>query len=170
MCTFVKNCIRLVGIKAAAFVGRASTNFNPLVRSRLRDAIGQTVLCGNDSERQKAGSGNKYTFFDADTYKEMAQKAFLAQVGSAGSCSLYKAREQEHTDFAIQFCNEKLTNIRTDSAGKVHYTWKTNEPHDYLDCMSMAFATVASLGVSPLKHIKSTVRPVIQRKKRVRVI
>lgn len=59
--------------------------FNPLIRSRLRDAIGRTVLCGDAMEQTKAGSGLKYMFFDSDLYREMAQRAFLAPLGSQGA-------------------------------------------------------------------------------------
>jgi hypothetical protein len=48
VCTFAKNSMKSCGVPACAFAGRASNIFNPYVRSRLRDAIGRTVLCGND--------------------------------------------------------------------------------------------------------------------------
>lgn len=35
------------GLPACAFAGRSSNVFNPFVRSRLRDAQGRTVLCGD---------------------------------------------------------------------------------------------------------------------------
>jgi hypothetical protein len=57
VCQFSKKSISLVGVPAGAFAGRSSTLFNPYVRSRLRDAIGRTVLCGNADEHVKSGSG-----------------------------------------------------------------------------------------------------------------
>jgi len=47
VCGFAKVAMRTVGIPACAFAGRAANIFNPFVRSRLRDAIGRTVLCGD---------------------------------------------------------------------------------------------------------------------------
>ena len=72
VCNFCNNSKHLVGLDCCAFAGRASHLFNPLVRSRLRNAVGRTVLCGDAKEQLKSGSGNKYVFFDADFYKEMA--------------------------------------------------------------------------------------------------
>lgn len=57
VCQFAKNASHLVGISACAMAGRASHIFNPFVRTRLRDAIGRTVLCGDAMEQTKAGSG-----------------------------------------------------------------------------------------------------------------
>ena len=76
------------------------------------------------------------------------QRAFLQQVGSVGSCSLYKATTKEHTEFAIQICNEKLVNIQTKKNGRNIYTWKSKNDHDYLDVMAMAFAVAGSQGIS----------------------
>ena len=45
------------GLPACAFAGRSANVFNPLVRSRLRDAQGRTVLCGDAAEHVKAGAG-----------------------------------------------------------------------------------------------------------------
>lgn len=47
VCEFAKHSMRTVGIPACAFAGRSANIFNPFVRSRLRDSIGRTVLCGD---------------------------------------------------------------------------------------------------------------------------
>ena len=52
-------------------------------------AIGKTVLCGDALERVRSGAGVKYVFFDADFYKEQAQRAIVAPLNSAGSLSLF---------------------------------------------------------------------------------
>ena len=67
VCDFAKSCKAL---PICAFAGRSATQFNPLVRTRLRNASGRTVLCGNPEERVKAGAGQKYVLWDADFYKE----------------------------------------------------------------------------------------------------
>lgn len=114
------------------------------MRSRLRDAIGRTVLCGDPAEHLKAGAGQKYVFFDADIYKEAFQRAVLAESGSPGSCTLYEGDADEHSEFARQVCNEKLLGVRHRQDGRNEYTWRTAEPHDYLDCMSMCWAVASS--------------------------
>ena len=147
VCGFAKVAMKLVGIPTCAFAGRSANMFNPFVRSRLRDAIGRTVLCGDAQEHVKSGAGKKYVFFDADFYKEAAQKALLCPVGAVGSCTLYFGDVEEHKDFAIQVCNEKLRFVQH-KAGRDIYNWLSKEPHDYLDCMSMCYAVAASQGVS----------------------
>lgn len=72
VCDFAKNSMQLVNIPACAMAGKASHMFNPFVRSRLRDSIGRTVLCGDAKEQTVAGSGVKYMFFDSDVYRETA--------------------------------------------------------------------------------------------------
>lgn len=125
------------------------------MRTRLRDAIGRTVLCGNAEEHVKNGAGQKYVFFDADFYKEVAQRAFLSQVGASGSCSLYEGTKDEHTEFAIQVCNERLRFVQH-RAGRDFYTWATKEPHDYLDCMAMCHAVAASQGMTGINFTGSS--------------
>lgn len=68
-CSFAKNSTALCGIKACGFAGKASHMFNPYMRSRLADAVGRTILCGNSAEHVKAGAGWKYVFFDSDFYR-----------------------------------------------------------------------------------------------------
>lgn len=148
VCNFSKNARRLVQLPACAFAGRASHIFNPFVRSRLRDAIGRTVLCGSPEEHIKSGAGNKYVFFDADLCKEMAQRAFMSELDAPGSCSLYYGSAEEHSEFAIQVCNEKLLFVKHGQDGRNTYRWKSAEPHDYLDCMSMCYAVATSQGLS----------------------
>lgn len=46
--------------------------FNGFVRSRLRDAVNRTVLCGDALENVKQGAGKKYMFWDSDMYREAA--------------------------------------------------------------------------------------------------
>ena len=147
VCNFCKVASRSISLPMCAFAGRSANVFNPFVRSRLREASNKTVLCGDALEHLKAGAGHKYTFFDADYYKETAQKALLSPLGAAGSCSLYSGDSEEHRDFAIQVCNEKLISVQH-RAGKDIYTWKSFEPHDYCDCIAMCYAVAGSQGIS----------------------
>lgn len=165
VCQYTKQSMMSCGIRSCAFAGRAAHIFNPFVRTRLREAIGRTVLCGDAKEHIKAGSGCKYVFFDADLYKELAQRAFLSEAGSPGSCSLYSGTKEEHSDFALQFCNERLLTVGRMSNGKSQYTWKSKDPHDYLDCMSMCYAVAASQGISASVQPKTTFNDIQKRKR-----
>lgn len=57
VCEFAKNSAALCGIPACAMAGRASHVFNPNVRTRLRDSLNRTVLCGDPQEHARSGSG-----------------------------------------------------------------------------------------------------------------
>ena len=148
VCEFAKNSMSLVNIPACAMAGKASHIFNPFVKSRLRDAIGRTVLCGDAKEQAIAGSGVKYMFFDSDVYRETAQRAFLSPLGSQGGCQLYNGTPEEHTDFAQQVSNEQIKFVKHRPDGRNEYYWTSREPHDYLDTCSMCFAIASSQGIS----------------------
>lgn len=130
---FAKNSSRAVGIPACAMLGRASHAYNGYVRSRLRDEINRTVLCGDPREHIKSGSGAKYTYWDSDYYRAATQKAFLSKPGAVGSCTVYGDTPESHTEYANQMTNEKLKYIKHRQDGRDIYTWQTAEPHDYLD-------------------------------------
>ena len=135
--TFSKSCFHNFGIPCCGLAGRSSLLFNPLAKNRLKNAISRTVLCGDEAEKLKKGNGKKWMYFDSDYYREQAQKSFCLANGNIGSTSLYMLGD--HTDFAVQICNETLLWKKTTSKG-TEYNWKSKEPHDYLDCLAMSFA------------------------------
>jgi len=145
---FCRNSTRVCGLPACAMLGRASHVYNGFVRSRLRDELNRTVLCGDPAERLKPGSGKKYMFWDSDQYRETVQKAFLAELGAPGGCTLWGSDPGEHSEYAAQLCNEKLKFVKRRSDGRNEYVWKTAEPHDFLDATAQAFAVAASQGIS----------------------
>ena len=114
-------------------IGRSSHIWNENVRSRLRNAVDRTVLCGDAEEHVKAGAGKKWIAFDTDYYREKVQKSMMAEIGSAGSLCLYDGTADEHAEFANQFCNERLLFVKHRQDGRSQYTWKSAEPHDMLD-------------------------------------
>lgn len=147
-CQFAKHSIRLCGLRAVAMVGRANHVYNPLVRSRLRDDINGTILCGDPAEHLKAGTGKKWLVINADKWRETAHKAILAPLGAAGTLTLYAGDGDEHAEFAAQIANERLVLIQHKKDGRDVYTWRTKEPHDYGDALSMCYALAANQGVS----------------------
>jgi len=170
VCLFTRESMNLCGLPACALVGRSATKFNGLVRSRLRNEINATVLCGDEAEQLKSGTGKKYMFWNADLYKERVQRAFLAEVGAAGGCSLYQGGEDEHTEFAIQFCNERLKGKSRRLDGRDEYFWKTSDPHDYLDTMAMCLAVAGSQGLAPTNIRNLPARRILRTKPRVRIV
>ena len=156
-CEFCKNSMNLFGMPCCAMIGKASTNFNPLVRSRLRNAVGRVVLCGDEREHLKSGSGNKWLAFDSDFFRERVQRSFLTQLGNVGGCSLYNDLDMEHIEFAKQICNERIRWKKTKADGRVEYSWKSKEPHDYLDTCAMCHAIATHEGLSPVLRTTSNV-------------
>ena len=134
-----------VGIRALSMLGRAGQNWNPNVRSRIRAAKNGTVLCRDAQRRQ-------WLAWNADEHKERAQRAWLAEPGAAGGLSLFDGNAN-HYAFAAQVANEKLVGkvkVRDKWGGESYgYKWRTRNPHDYGDCLAMAFALAGHSGLSP---------------------
>lgn len=150
VCSWSRSCQSVHGIPACAMAGRASHKFNAFSRSRLRDAQNRTVLCGDPAEHARAGSGQKYLFWDSDHYRERVQRALLTPLGGPGGCQLYAADPAEHVEYATQVCNERIRHIRHLSDGRDAYEWISREPHDYLDASAMCDAIAGSYGLSGL--------------------
>ena len=142
---FAKNSMRICGLPCCGFAGKASHAYRSFVRSRLKEDVNRTLLCGDEDERKKSGTGHRYTYFDSDLYHEQAQKGFLQEVGNIGSISWYQGGN--HTEWAVQVCNEKLLLKRARQDGTVEYTWKDiGSDHDALDAIGQCLATYASQG------------------------
>lgn len=150
VCAWSRICKEKHGFPACAMAGRASHKFNAFSRSRLRDAQNRTVLCGDPAEHARAGSGQKYMFFDSDYYREKIQRALLTPLGGLGGCQLYNADPAEHVEYASQVCNERIRHVRHLSDGRDEYEWISKEPHDYLDASAMCDAIAGSYGLSGL--------------------
>lgn len=172
VCDFCRNSRQLCGISAAAFLGKASTQFRSYLKSRLKEEVARTLLCGNEDEHRKAGTGRRYTFWDSDYYRERVQKAFLAEVGNLGSLSWYTGGD--HAKYAVQVCGEKLIYKRERGDGTTEYRWKPNGPAwDVLDSLAQNMACYASMGYangSTGNLAAGLARRMIHRKKRIVVV
>ncbi len=145
---FTKESMRLTGLQACGFIGKASHVYNPYIRSKLRTDINRTILVGDDREHLKTGAGKRWVYWDSDFYRERVQSGFLKPVGLAGCVTLYKGEEGEHKDYAKQIVSEKLKGKRRRQDGRDEYTWKTHPDHDMLDSTAQAFACAAQFGIS----------------------
>lgn len=170
VCSWARFCGEKHGFSACAMAGRASHKFNAFSRSRLRDAQNRTVLCGDPAEHARAGSGQKYMFFDSDYYREKVQRALLTPLGGLGGCQLYNADPAEHVEYASQVCNERIRHVRHLSDGRDEYEWISKEPHDYLDASAMCDAIAGSYGLSGLSTStgESTAKKMAARRRFVR--
>lgn len=142
---FCRNSQKLCGLPACGFIGRASTQFRAYPKSRLKEPLNDTVLCGDYDERKRSGSGRKYCVFNSDLYHEKVQKGFLQSIGNLGSISWYDGND--HAKWAIQVCGEKLMGKKARQDGTVEYTWREVGDHwDALDSLGQAFAAYGSMG------------------------
>lgn len=133
-----------IGLPAVAMLGRAGQNWNPNVRSRIRNEKNATVMC-RDAQRRT------WIAWNADEYKEAAQRAWATETGAAGGLSLFDGGAN-HYKFAVQIANEKLkakTRTRSkDGRDCYAYKWQTKNPHDYGDCVAMCYALAGAEGIT----------------------
>lgn len=160
---FCRNSMRICGIPACGFVGRASHAYRSFLKSRLKEDVNRTLLCGDEAEHKQPGTGRKWTVFDSDYYHERVQKGFLQEIGNVGSLTWYEGHD--HTEWALQVCAEKLLLKRNRQDGTVEYHWKDIGDHDALDSIGQALAAYASQGFATFE----TGRPNIHtRRKKVK--
>lgn len=135
---FAEKSLQLCGLQCIPSTGRSSSKYNPFVKSRIETPKEQSVLCRDPQK-------GKWIAWDADHWKEVAQKAWLGSIGAPGSCSLFAGN---HRDFAEQICREQLAG-KADIAGKMIYRWLTvpGHPHDYNDVMAMIYMLASRMGV-----------------------
>lgn len=142
---FCKRSMVICGIPAAGFIGKASHMYRSYMRSRLKEDVNRTLLCGDEDERKNSGTGRKYTYFDSDYYHEKAQKGFLQEFGNIGSISFYDGND--HANWANQICSERLIYKKSRGDGTTEYVWKQiGDDHDALDSIGQALAAFASQG------------------------
>ena len=67
---FCRNSRKICGLTACGFIGRASTQFRAYPRTRLKEPVNDTVLCGDVDERRCAGTGRKFCMFNSDLFHE----------------------------------------------------------------------------------------------------
>jgi len=87
---------------------------------------------------------------------------------------LFKGDADEHSEYAMQVCNERLLLIQHKKDGRDIYSWKSREPHDALDATAQAFAIAASQGISGQNikrvHSTATAQNARKRKPHIRVV
>lgn len=135
---FAPNAQGACGLDALPMLGRAGQNWNPNVKSRIRTALNDTVLC-------RDVQGRKFLAWNADAYKEKFHLACGTETGATGGFSLYDD-PHGHAKFATQIANERLiekVKMKNDSGSGTEryvYRWRTKDPHDFLDTSAMAYA------------------------------
>ena len=137
---FVRNSVKLCGIQAIGAVGKSSKMYKPWGKNIVGQPRDQCHM------RADSFAGVKRTWlnWNADYWKEAAQRAWLGSVGAPGSCSIYNGN---HGEFSEQICREILMG-KADVGGTMIWNYHTQPgKHDFGDCMAMCYTGSAWQGI-----------------------
>lgn len=150
---FARVSRQVCGVGAMPMAGRAGRNYNPYVKSRITDERNQTVLCGDQSK------GWRWLAWNADSYKETAQRAWLGEVGTPGCATLYDG--SKHGELAAEMAAEALEYKVQMSDGRTDYRWrKVGVANHYLDCFAMCYALAGAFGISAAGYVPPVTKKV----------
>jgi len=139
------------GLQAIPTMGYGWRNYRP---------FGRTIV-GKPREQCHMSAdvhGRKWISFNADYWREIAQKGWTGSVGAPGSCSLPTG---QHREFAEQVCREQLAG-KDDVGGRTVWVWNTAPgKHDFDDCMTLGYVGAAWGGIGTGGQVT---RPVSRRR------
>jgi hypothetical protein len=131
---------RLCGIPAHGFTGRGAAKYRPwgkTVSGALREECHGCMA-------KKDGRTIRWVAWNADYWKEAAQRAWLGEIGSPGSVSLYKG---SHKEFATQVCADKLMG-KGEVGGQMMWNFhRIPGKNDFGDAMAQGYALAAYIGI-----------------------
>jgi hypothetical protein len=136
---FAFNAPQICGLTAACCFGRNAQQFRPVTKATYRVRQGEQYQ--HVSERRD----RQWIIYNADYWREISQRGWTGEPGAPGSCSLPKGN---HADFAYQCTREPLEKKGPGLRGNLEWAYhKTNDVHDYGDCMHMAYMGAAVAGI-----------------------
>jgi hypothetical protein len=105
----------------------------------------------------RSDMGGTYLAFNADMWRETAQRAFLADPGAPGGFTLYQAPDQRHHQrFADQVTAEKLSNkYETDSGMRWEWRQQPGSHWDWGDALTGCWVAAAFNGLSASGEIRA---------------
>ena len=161
---FALNARQACGISCTVrpMLGRSGRAWNPNVRSRITEARNETVLCNDrDEHGNERNAALRWLAFNADTWRETAQKAWYGEPGSPGALTMYDGGES-HGEFAAQVASEILeSKYQPPGATRPEYKWRQiGKKWDYGDAVTMCFAAAGAFGISAGGYVKPTTRHV----------
>jgi hypothetical protein len=135
---FAANAPQICGLQAACTFGRGWKNYRPTAKASYRVRVGEQYH--HVMERRD----RQWIVYNADYWREVAQRGWTGEPGAPGSCSLPRG---SHPDFAAQVTREQLAG-KDDIGGRTVWVWNTAPgAHDYGDCMHMAYMGAAVAGI-----------------------
>jgi len=131
---------RLCGLTAYACTGRGAKNYRPWGKTMVGNPREQCHEC----MVKKDGRKLVWVAWNADYWKEVAQRAWLGEIGSPGCASLYVGH---HEEFATQVCADKLIG-KGEVGGEMFWNFhKLPGKNNFGDAMAQAYALCAFLGI-----------------------
>jgi hypothetical protein len=137
---FVAECQRLCGIQAFAAVGTAREKYRPFGKA----VVGLPREYCHMRSDMVDGRRRIWIARHKDYWLEVSQRAWLGEIGSPGSLSLFAGH---HGEFAAQVARYKLMG-KGNVGGEMQWNWHTAPgPHDYADVVAQAYAAAAWQGI-----------------------
>jgi len=140
---FAYNAPKICGLTAQCSFGRGWKTYRPTAKATYKVRVGEQLH--QVSERRD----RQWIVYNADYWREVAQRGWTGAPGAPGSCSLPRG---SHPDFAAQVTREQLSG-KDDIGGRMVWVWNTAPgPHDYGDCMHMAYmgASISGIGTGAI--------------------
>jgi hypothetical protein len=132
------NSPQICGLQASCCFGRGWRTYRPTGKSTYRIKVGEQLH--HVSERRD----RQWIIYNADYWREIAQRGWTGQPGAPGSCSLPAGR---HNEFSEQVCREQLAG-KDEIGGRHVWVWNTwPGPHDFGDCMTMLYMIASHAGI-----------------------
>lgn len=94
------------------------------------------------------GATAAFLAHNADKWREIAQRAFIADPGAPGSCTLFGGRPLAHRMFAEHICNERLIDKATGEKFTMYKWHHLPGFNDWLDALVGCFALAAYQGLT----------------------
>ena len=134
---FIETAGRTIGIPCCMARGFSADKYRPYGKNVVGKPREQT----HQTTSEVAG---RFVAFNADYWREVSQRGWLATPGAPGSLSLFAGR---HVEFAEQICREKLLEKLQGQYGPV-WRWGTAPGwHDYGDAVTMCYVAACWQGV-----------------------
>jgi hypothetical protein len=138
---FSEQSAMLTGIPSIAFTGRGAKNYRQYGKTMVKAQ--RREQCHGCLDR-KQGRVIRWVAWNADYWKEMAQRAWLGDIGAPGAVTLYNGK---HAELANQICGDKLLG-KGEVGGQMLWNY-TRVPgrNDFGDAMAQCYAVVAFQGI-----------------------
>lgn len=135
---FAYNVPMICGLQASCTFGRGWKTYRPTSRATHKVQIGEQL------HRVIERRDRQWVVYNADYWREIAQRGWTGEPGSPGSCSLPAGN---HGEFAEQVCRETLRG-KDEIGGRTVWVFdRAPGANDYGDCMHMAYMGAAVSGI-----------------------